>query len=287
MFQKKDKLFLKSIPALTKKRRSNSHKGTFGTLGIIGGALGMSGACILSGNAALKSGCGKVIIGFNQQKILNCFIETVPELIFKKANELIQEFNTNITTWIVGCGLGVKLNARLLMKKILKYIHSNNTYVLFDADALNILTHFQSVKLTKYCIITPHPKEASRLLGCSVNEIQKNRKKAAINLAKKFNCWVVLKGKKTIVASRCQQISENYTGNVGLATSGSGDVLSGIIGSFIAQKITIAESIIGGVWIHGKAADNLVSKGVGPIGLTAHELCDEVRLIRNKIIEIK
>lgn len=285
MITNKEKNFIfKILPNLISIRNKNSHKGTFGTLGIIGGSKSMCGSCLLSGSVALKVGCGKVIIGFNQKKLLFSIIESIPELILKTANELINE--KIITGWVIGCGLGTKYKAFFLMKKILKHV-KNGKNVLIDADGLNVLSKFKKKnKLTKNCVITPHMKEASLLLSCSIEKIKMNRKKSAIKLAKKFNCWVVLKGYKTIIASYNEDVFINKTGNVSLATSGTGDVLAGIIGSLIVQKIPIKESIIGGVWLHGKAADNLVLQGLGPIGLTAHELIDEVRKIRNQIIRL-
>lgn len=160
-------------------------------------------------------------------------------------------------------------------------------YILIDADGLNILSKLKKNVLNEKCIITPHLKEASRLLSCSVEVINKNKKISAINLAKKFNCWVVLKSHKTIISSNKGEIFTNSTGNASLSTAGTGDVLAGIIGSLIVQKIPIKEAIIGGVWMHGKAADILVANKVGPIGLTAHELINQLRILRNEITRIK
>lgn len=242
----------------------------------------MAGSCVLAGSAALHIGCGKVIIGLNQKKINIHLLEHTPELIIQTAKNLM--CNTQITTWIIGCGLGTSPMGIKLIKTILKNIQVGSN-VLIDADGLNILSIFPQIPvLTEKCVITPHPKEAARLLKCSIEDIEKNREKNAIKLAKKFNCWVVLKGHNTIIASKHGDIKINDTGNVGLATSGTGDVLSGIIGSLIAQKIPIQEAIIGGVWLHGTASDFLVFYGLGPIGLMAHELIHQVRKIRNAII---
>lgn len=282
--KKEKKLFSKQFPHLTSKRPADANKGTFGILGIIGSALGMTGACVLSGSAALKLGCGKVIIGFNQNKLPIQVLETIPELILKKASELINDHQ--ISSWIIGCGLGTESEAIILVKRILKYIESG-AHVLIDADGLNILSILtKKTILTENCVITPHPKEASRLLSCSIEDIQVNREQSAITLARKFKCWVVLKGHRAVITSTDGNIWVNTTGNVSLATAGTGDVLSGMIGSLMAQKIPIKAAVISGVWLHGKAADNLVLKGIGPIGLTAHELIDQARMIRNQLIEI-
>lgn len=270
------------FPSLVQPRPEQSHKGTFGTLNIIGSSAGMTGACVLAGMAALKSGCGKVIIGFNQYQQTLPLIETVPELMLREASSLIDD--TFATAWVIGCGLGVSDDAQLLMHKVLLLIEQNKL-VLIDADGLNILSQWQQVKkLTSQVVLTPHPKEAATLLQTTVDEIQADRCVAAKKLSQRYGCWVVLKGHDTVISSPELQIWCNQTGNSGLATAGSGDVLSGIVGSLLAQGIPIEEAVRSGVWMHGKAADCLVEQGIGPIGLTAHEIIDKVRLIRNLII---
>lgn len=272
--------FLRSYSQLIKKRPKNSHKGTFGTVAIIGNA-NLLGASILAGSAALKSGCGKVIIGLDQNILLNKVCETLPELIFQKITSLTK--NLKINAWVVGCGLGRTYTAFSFMKKILKDVHSGKKIVI-DADGLNIFSTFSPIPVLKEnCVITPHPKEASKLLRCSIEEIQFNRIKKARSLSQKMNCWVVLKGYHTIISSPIGEISINKTGNISLSTSGTGDVLSGIIGSLFAQKIPTEIAIKTAVWLHGKAADNLTTKKVGPIGLIAHELVNEVRMIINEL----
>lgn len=275
-------LLAQRFPYLTAVRPEDSNKGTFGTLGIIGSAPQMNGACVLAGSAALKTGCGKVIIGFNQNKLPLAIVENAPELILNIANELIN--NKYITAWVIGCGLGIQSAAVILIKNMLQYIN-NGAKVLIDADGLNILSiQAEAIKLTENCIITPHPKEASRLLACSVEKIQQNRVESAIKLAGIYHCWVVLKGHATVIAAPNGKTWINETGNSGLATAGSGDVLSGIIGSLLAQNIPLSEAAQAGVWLHGKAADDLVSQGIGPIGLTAHELINSVRMLRNQLV---
>lgn len=270
------------FPSLVQPRPEQSHKGTFGTLNIIGSSAGMTGACVLAGMAALKSGCGKVIVGFNQQPLALSLIENAPELMLREATSLIND--SFATAWVIGCGLGVSEDAQSLMNKML-FVIKQNKPVLIDADGLNILSQWpQVVKLTSQTVLTPHPKEASKLLQTTVEEIQTDRCASAQKLSQRYGCWVVLKGHNTVISSPEQQTWCNQTGNSGLATAGSGDVLSGIIGSLLAQGIPIEEATRSGVWIHGKAADGLVKQGIGPIGLTAHEIIDEVRLIRNAIV---
>ncbi|CRK85753.1 unnamed protein product [Candidatus Providencia siddallii] len=266
-------------PVLNKKRPVDAHKGVFGTLGIIGGSYGMSGAIVLSGSAALKVGCGKVILGFNQSTIPLVFIESIPELIFKKIDDLIDDLF--ITVLVIGPGLGNKNTSFLLPKTIFSF---TKKIIILDADALNILSLTKDVVLKKNFIITPHPKEAARLLKTTVSKIQFDRKKAVLMLSEKYSCWVVLKGYRTLIASPNGETWCNYSGNVCLATSGTGDVLSGIIGGLLAQQLPIQEAVCGGVWLHGAAADKSVASGIGPIGLIAHEIIDFIRIIRNELI---
>ncbi|EKT63658.1 NAD(P)H-hydrate dehydratase [Providencia burhodogranariea] len=270
---------VQQFPTLVQPRPEESHKGTFGTLNIIGGSAGMSGSCVLAGIAALKSGCGKVVIGFNQNSLMLNLIEQAPELILRQAQSLMGDEKP--TAWVIGCGLGISSVAKALMTEIMLPIEQEQR-VLIDADGLNILSQMPvAKKLTSRTVLTPHPKEASRLLQISVSDIQADRPFAAKRLSERYGCWVVLKGHQTIISNPDGQIWRNETGNSGLATAGSGDVLSGIIGSLLAQDLPIEEAIRGGVWLHGKAAEILAKRGIGPIGLTAHEIIDEVRMIRN------
>lgn len=284
VFTSQEKMLLTNkYPDLVKSRNKTDHKGTFGTLAIIGGVLETSGSCFLCGHAALKSGCGKVIIGFNQKKIFIPILETVPEIIINKAVDLIK--NKKIYHWVVGCGLGININSVMLIKKILMYHKKMKTKLVLDGDALNILAKISILSpLTENCVITPHPKEAARLLNTSVYRIQKYRERSAIALAKKYACWVIIKGNQTVISSPLGKIFVNNSGNVILATSGTGDVLSGVLGSLLAQNFSMQEAIVSAVWLHGQASDILLIKNKGPIGLLAHELINEIKNIRNFLI---
>ena len=132
-------------------------------------------------------------------------------------------------------------------------------------------------------ILTPHPSEAARLLNCTTADIQNDRENAVLTLAKKFNATAVLKGHYSLVASVDQPIYTNTSGNVGLATAGSGDVLSGIIGSLLAQNIPIIEAVRGGVWLHGAAADVLRDSAMGDIGMLAGEIAPAARWLKNRL----
>ena len=268
-------------PALYQRKTGNTHKGTFGTIGIIGSAEGMSGAIVLAGKSALKAGCGKVFLGFAQLQLPLPFIDSAPELMLKTASELVDR--QDISAWAIGCGLGVSANSENILLNVLAQRDENQPYV-FDADALVLMAKLKSkISLNQHCVLTPHPKEASILLNCTLSDVQNNRKQAAKEMAKLYHCWAILKGENTVITSPTGEILINRTGNSGLSTAGSGDVLTGIMGSFLAQGMVMSEAVKSAVWIHGIAADILVEKGIGPIGLTASELIDTVRDVRNQI----
>ncbi|MGO3858610.1 MAG: NAD(P)H-hydrate dehydratase [Neisseriaceae bacterium] len=269
-----------AFPCLTQPRCVEGHKGSFGTVAVLGGSEGMTGAAILAGRAALKSGCGKVYIGFAQASLPLAVVDQVPELMLKSAADAL--LLSEVSAWVVGCGLGLGHQAPMLLHKV---IHNPSlSPVVLDADALTLLAqqpHRLAAGATT--VLTPHPGEAGRLLGQTTAAIQSDRAGAARALAQIYGAWVVLKGHESIVASPEGELWVNDSGNVGLATAGSGDVLSGLIGGLLAQGCPMSEAVRAGVWLHGAAADYLVSSGIGPIGLTASELIDAARWVRNHL----
>ena len=132
-------------------------------------------------------------------------------------------------------------------------------------------------------VLTPHPGEAAYLLNTTVQQVQSHRDWAARELANRFHCWVVLKGHNTVISSARGFLHTNTTGNTGLATAGSGDVLAGMITSLLAQGIKAAEAVPAAVWLHGAAAELLEQSQVGPIGLLAGELAEMLRWLRNRL----
>ncbi|MDF7676201.1 NAD(P)H-hydrate dehydratase [Neisseriaceae bacterium ESL0693] len=273
------------FPLLCQPRPIDSHKGTFGTLAILGGHTGMSGALILAGCAALKTGCGKVWLGFNQPRIPLPVITDRPEIMLTTLTALSKQTSS---AYVMGCGLGTDHSALTALRHFLDL--SLTKPLLLDADALNLIARQpelwpdQCIKTYPW-VLTPHPAEAARLLHSTTAEIQHNRTAAVLQLAQRYGTWVVLKGHESLIASPEGHIHHNTSGNAGLATAGSGDVLSGVIGSLLAQGIPIQQAIYAGVWLHGAAADVLVAHGIGPIGLCAHELADAIRWLRNQLTE--
>ena len=241
------------FPSLLRPRPNNSHKGTFGTVGVIGGGDGMAGAALLAGIAALQTGCGKVFIGFNQATPPSAAYAYHPELILDSAARTVQR--DHINTWVIGCGLGQNESAARALHAIW---NSSHPQLILDADALH-------------------------LLGVSPSQVQSNRAWAAREIANRYRAWCILKGHETVISSARGFLHINKTGNAGLATAGSGDVLSGIVGSLLAQGIAAEEAVSAAVWLHGAASEILAYMQVGPIGLLAGEIAETVRWLRNRL----
>ncbi len=264
--------------ARLKPRRLNSHKGSYGGVGILGGSRSMSGAVLLAGRAALKLGAGRVYLG-----LLDTDGPTVdtaqPELMIRRADML---FQADLEAMVCGPGLGKSSDAVLFVEQALKC----PLPLVLDADALNIIAVDGRLEgnlrnRVAPAVLTPHPAEAARLLGCSVRDIQHDRIKASLELAQRYGSTVALKGCGTVIATVDGRWWINSTGNPGMATAGMGDVLSGLIAPLLAQNWAPEEALLAAVHLHGAAADRLVSQGIGPIGLTASEVIDAARQIFN------
>ena len=257
------------------------HKGTFGSAAILGGAAGMTGAAILAGRAALKAGAGKVFLALAQRPCPIPYDSENPELMIHEAGEMLDRAQS-VSAWAAGCGLGDSTVAIEWLQRLFQCRDARP--LVLDADGLNALSA-GAVSNTwgdGDIILTPHPTEAARLLGVQTREIQTDRPAAARALAQKYGAWVVLKGAGTIVCAPDLSWQVNPTGNVALATGGTGDVLSGILVSLLAQGFPAATAVPAGVWLHGAAADVLVERGIGPIGLVASDLADSLRDLRNR-----
>ncbi|WP_286888728.1 NAD(P)H-hydrate dehydratase [Achromobacter sp. UBA2119] len=269
-----------ALPALFAPRADDSHKGSFGTVGVVGGGPGMTGAALLAARAALKTGAGKVLVGFVQETLPLPCDPLQPELMLRDFRSLLEE-DWGVTAWVAGCGIGTGALAANALSEL--FVLRRHAPLVLDADGLNLLARGE-IRPTWGAgpvVLTPHPAEAARLLGVGTDTIQRDRPAAARQLAQRFQAWVVLKGAGTVVRAPDGGLHVNTTGNPGLATAGTGDVLAGMLGALIAQKLPLDQAVPGAVWLHGAAADALVAQGVGPIGLTAGELADAARTLRN------
>ncbi len=252
-----------------KKRRHNSHKGDYGTALIIAGSYGMAGAAVLATKASLRSGLGiaKCLVC---EGIYAPFTASIPEAVCipckQTANGIIdsslldiKSLSENCTAILIGCGLGKGEEIKDILRQALS---QEKLPVIIDADGINALASSIDIlkKSKASVIITPHPGEMARLCGKLVKEIEENRIKTAEEFSLEFGCTVVLKGANTVVASDKGEIFFNVTGNSGMATGGSGDVLSGIIVSLLAQGYDPLFSAKAAVYLHGSAADRAVLK---------------------------
>lgn len=253
------------ITPLLPTREQDCHKGICGTAGLFVGNIGYSGAAVLAGKAAVKSGVGiaNMII---PESIYNIVGVSVPEAVCTvlkgDSYETIHENDTKIiisalnkcTAGLLGCGLGRSSHIKSILKSILT---SCNIPLVIDADGINELS--DSIELIKQyknsVILTPHPKEASRLLGCSVDDVQNNRLYAVREIAARTNSITVLKGANSLIAYPSGRTFVISDGNPGMATAGSGDMLAGIIVAFLAQGLSAEIASVCAVKIHAMAGD--------------------------------
>ncbi|WP_050478817.1 bifunctional ADP-dependent NAD(P)H-hydrate dehydratase/NAD(P)H-hydrate epimerase [Herbaspirillum rhizosphaerae] len=263
-----------------KPRAGNTHKGSYGDVIVVGGAHGMGGAPVLAARMAAHAGSGRVFIAFVDDA--PAYDSVHPELMMRQADRV--EFST--ATVVVGPGLGTSRHAHDVLSRAL----DAQGRIVVDADALNLiaaepgLQHKLQDRAQHTSIITPHPLEAARLLDATTAEIQHDRPQAARLLARHFKSIAILKGAGTVIAFPDGEIVINTTGNPALSTAGTGDVLSGLCGALLAQGWPATQAALAAVWMHGKAADQLVDLGVGPVGLTASEVVPAVRALLNQII---
>lgn len=273
------------VSACLPPRRHNSHKGSHGSAGIVGGAPGMLGAAILAGRASLKLGAGRVFVGLRDPHAPP-FDPQRPELMLRSAEQLL---STTLDALAVGPGFGQDSHGGQPAGELLAACLVFAGPLLLDADALNLiaanddLQHALAAR-SAATLLTPHPTEAARLLGTDTATVQADRIAAALSLASRFNAEVALKGCGTVLASPDGQWRINPTGNAGLASAGTGDVLSGMALALLAQGATPATALAAAVYVHGAAADALVAAGNGPIGLAADELADTARHLLNALI---
>jgi hydroxyethylthiazole kinase-like uncharacterized protein yjeF len=268
-----------SVSKLLPKRRSNSNKGDFGNLGIIGGAKHMTGAAILAARAGLLSGAGRVYLGLLDEEAPT-LDAMMPELMLRSPQDVLA---LNLSCLVMGPGMGTDAVASELLAQALEL----EAPLLLDADALNLLATGSELKLAARrrrapTLLTPHPGEASRLLGCTVKEIQNDRIGSAIRIATEYSAITLLKGCGSVIAQTDGSWFVNHSGNPGLASAGMGDTLAGIMGALISQGMSAEDAVQLATYLHGAAADGLVERGNGPVGLSASEVMTEARWLLNQ-----
>lgn len=268
------------LTRLLPPRLHNSHKGTYGSAGIVGGAHGMSGAALLAARAALKCGAGRVYAGLLADDV-PLLDPLQPELMLRPADGVLRL--EHLSALAVGPGLGDSPDAA----EYLDWALEKTLPLVLDADALNLIAAFPELKdklkqRVAETLLTPHPAEAARLLGCDTDRVQTDRVAAALRLARELDCAVVLKGCGSVCAWPDGHWAVNVSGNPGMATAGMGDVLTGILLALLAQGVDERQALTAAVQLHGAAADRLIAKGIGPVGLTAGEVIDSARTLLNR-----
>ncbi len=245
-------------------RPDDANKGTMGTLLNISGSFSMAGACILSSLSALRSGVGLQKIAL-PQSIYSIVAANVYEAVFvpvkdsssgtvdNSSLDFLLDNAKHANSVLLGCGLGLSEDTISFVRD---FVLACTAPLLIDADGINALSmNIDVLKQSKaQIVLTPHPKEMSRLCSLSVEEILTDRAGVAQKFAKEYNSVVVLKGKDTVVTDG-ERVYINPTGNSGMAKGGSGDVLSGVIASLMAQGVSRFEAACIGVYIHGLAGD--------------------------------
>jgi NAD(P)H-hydrate epimerase len=278
------------LPAQLLQRKVDSHKGDFGHIFVLAGSARFSGAAVLCAYTAMRSGAGLVTLGISKS-LNNAIIKIKPKevmtLLLPETREStlsissykkIKDFAKDIDVLVVGPGLTQNKSTQALIRKIISKI---NKPTIIDADGLNALVgHLNLLRVTGYelrvtRILTPHPGEMARLLKISVDKLQKNREDVTQRFARDYKATVVLKGHNTVVADYRGNCYVNKTGNPGMATAGSGDVLTGMIAAFLGQGLDAFEAAKYAVYLHGLAGD-LAAKEKTQISLIASDIIDKI-----------
>lgn len=266
-------------------RPDDSNKGTLGSLLCICGSYGMAGAAIMAGKAALRCGIGLLKIAVPKSIYPVCatnILESVYYPLEETSNGVISSKNTDFllemceksSAVLIGCGLSVCDDTKNLVQSV---ITNCEKPLVIDADALNCICNKPEIfkNLKAPAIITPHPGEMARLLHSTPKTVNSSRENTAIDFAKKFGVVTVLKGAGTIIASPDGEVYINHTGNSGMATGGSGDVLSGIIGSLLAQGASPINAAAAGVFLHGTIGD-IAAEKLGKISMLPTDMIDMI-----------
>lgn len=263
------------LSALLPPRRANTHKGESGHVLCIGGNHGSGGAVALAAEAALRAGAGLLSIGTRRDHV-GPMLARLPEAMTHalEDGDALPALLAKAKVVAIGPGLGQDEWARALFARVL----ASARPLVVDADALNLLA--QDPHALPGAILTPHPGEAARLLGCGTADIQADRFASAQALAERFHAVVVLKGAGSIVAAAGQQPRLIGAGNPGMAVGGMGDLLTGIIASLLAQGLKAFDAAAAGALLHALAGDMAAAAG-GARGLLPTDLLAPLRRLAN------
>jgi len=266
-------------------RGGDAHKGSCGHLLVIAGSPGKTGAAVLTAMGGLRSGAGLVTLGvpesvhgIAEEKTTEVMTAPLPECssgtVAGEAFAAVKELIEGKGAVVFGPGLGATGEVRHILKGL---IEESTVPLVIDADGLNVLAgHLRMLKGARApLILTPHPGEMARLIGSEAARVQENRVAVASDFAKKHKVTVVLKGARTVTAFADGRVFINSTGNPGMATAGTGDLLAGIMGGLIVQGATPPDAAVAAVYLHGRAGDSVAAKR-GEIGMVATDMLEEV-----------
>lgn len=267
------------------KRKSAANKGDFGHVLVMAGSIGYTGAAYLASQAAILTGSGLVTLAIGRslyeimaskltEVMVKPFFETKDFSLGLLAEKDLLAFSERCSVAAIGPGISQNKETQNLVRNLSAKL---NKPIVLDADGLNAFAgHADGLKVVKERpILTPHPGEMARLIGGNIEEVQANRKEVALRFAGEYNTVLVLKGHETIVAEPGGEFYINQTGNAGMASGGTGDVLTGMIASFVAQGCDRFTAAVLGVYFHGLAGD-LAAKEKGLLGLIATDLLNKI-----------
>lgn len=287
-----DKNLLLKMRSLLPERKSDANKGDFGRIFILGGSLGMTGAPCLSAAGALRSGAGLVTVGTpaSQRFIAAIKLTEAMTLGFSDVNgvfsgedtgKILKKVNSS-DVCAVGMGMGRSAGVNALVWNVLE---NSEKPLVIDADGINAVSENIDIlkKLKVKAVLTPHPGEMSRLIKMPVSDLQKDRVKTACSFAEEYGTVTVLKGENTVIADSDGKYEINKTGNPGMATGGTGDVLAGVIASFIGQGLKPFDAAVLSVYLHGRAGD-IKAKEKGVHGLIASDVAEALPLAIKELL---
>jgi ADP-dependent NAD(P)H-hydrate dehydratase len=272
-----------TAPPRLPPRKPDGHKGTYGRVLVIAGSRGMTGAAVLCGSGALRGGAGLVqvacpadvqpVVAAGNPCYLTAGISNRADGTYSEATlEELTRLGEPADVLAVGPGLGNREDVEFLVRGLL--IALPNKPVVLDADGLNVLAPVkdQLPDRTGPVVLTPHPGEFARMLGIPTAEVQADRERLAVEFSRRHKSVLLLKGHRTVVTDG-QRVYRNDTGNPGMATGGSGDVLTGLIAALVGQGLSAFDAAALGAWAHGRAGD-LAAAELGQVALTATDLLD-------------
>lgn len=270
---------------LLKKRPRDSNKSDFGHVFVLGGSMGLTGAAALCSNAALRSGAGLVTLGIPKslgpamalkltEVMTVSLAETREGAVSLKAEKGILDKIKDSSVAVLGPGLSKNPQTQELIRRLISRIERP---MVLDADALNAISKNVNAlkKIKTRFVITPHEGEMARLIKRRPQYVKNNRIAVAKKFSHDYNAVVVLKGRHTIVTEHGRGCYINDTGNPGMATAGSGDVLTGIIAGFLSQRLNVFDGARLGVYVHGLGGD-MAAKDKGETGLIAGDILENI-----------